>query len=111
MERESEEKISYNHAIEIAASSQNSLAGGSRGKCQTVARVNLGPEVAAILLRIVEEKKFLEMRCCLRKCFEKIFFKTTSGAHYFWQLSALADTTANQWVPRASERAHLKCHH
>ena len=50
MECESERKISHDHAIEIAASSQNSLAGGSRGKQQTVAKVNLGPEIAAILL-------------------------------------------------------------
>ena len=47
------EKISYDHAIKIAANSQNSLGGGSRGKRQTVTRVNLGPEIAAILLRIV----------------------------------------------------------
>ena len=53
MERESEGKISYDHAIEAADSSQNSLAGVSRGKCQTVARVNLGPEIAAILLKIL----------------------------------------------------------
>ena len=52
MERESEENISYDYAIEIAASSQNSLAGGSRGK-QMVARVNLGPEIAAIPLEIL----------------------------------------------------------
>ena len=32
MESESEGKISYDHAIEAAASSQNSLAGESRGK-------------------------------------------------------------------------------
>ena len=50
---EHEGKISYDHAIEIAASSQNSLAGGSRGKLQIVARVNLGPEIAAIFLRIL----------------------------------------------------------
>ena len=31
MERESERKISYDHAIEAAACSQNSLAGESRG--------------------------------------------------------------------------------
>ena len=53
MERESEGKISYDHAIEAAASSQNSLAGESRGKQQTVARVNLGPEIAAIILKIL----------------------------------------------------------
>ena len=53
MERESEGKISYDHAIEAAASSQNSLAGESRGKWHTVARVNLGPEIAAILLKIL----------------------------------------------------------
>ena len=47
MERESEGKISYDHAIEAAASSQNSLAGVSRGKWQTVAGVSLGPEIAA----------------------------------------------------------------
>ena len=32
MEHKSEGKISYDHAIEIAATSQNSLAGGSKGK-------------------------------------------------------------------------------
>ena len=53
MERESEGKISYDHAMEAAASSQNSLAGESRGKQQIVARVNLGPELAAIHLRIL----------------------------------------------------------
>ena len=53
MEPESEGKISYDHAIESAASFQNSLAGGSRGMWQTVARVNF------------------DLRCCLRKCFEK----------------------------------------
>ena len=30
-----------------ASSSQNSLTNGSSGECQTVARFNLGPEVAA----------------------------------------------------------------
>ena len=29
------------------------MAGGSRGKWQKVARVNLGPEIAAILLKIL----------------------------------------------------------
>ena len=53
MEFKSERKISCDHAIGIAASSQNSLAGGSRDKRQTVARVNLGPEIAAIFLRIL----------------------------------------------------------
>ena len=53
MERESEGKISYDHAIEAAASSQNSLAGESRSKWQTVARLYLGPEIAAILLKIL----------------------------------------------------------
>ena len=53
MERESEGKISYDHTIENAASSQNSLAGRSRGKQQTIARDNFGPEIAAILLRIL----------------------------------------------------------
>ena len=52
MECESEGKISYDHAIEAAASSQNSLAGGSRGKWQTLARVNVGPEIAATLFKI-----------------------------------------------------------
>ena len=42
MERKNEEKISNDYAIEIAASSQNSLTGGS-GR-QTVARINLGPK-------------------------------------------------------------------
>ena len=45
MEHASEGKISYDHTIEIA--------GGSKGKRQAVARVNLGPEIAAILLRIL----------------------------------------------------------
>ena len=40
MERESDGKISYDHAIEIAATSQNSFAGGNSGKPQTVARVS-----------------------------------------------------------------------
>ena len=77
MERESEEKINNDYAIEIAANSQNSLASGSRGKRQIVARINLGPKIAATLLRIlsgaalVAKQKFLEMRCCLRKCFRK----------------------------------------
>ena len=53
MECESEEEVAYDLAIEIAASFQNSLAGGSRGERQTVARVNLGPEVAARLLKIL----------------------------------------------------------
>ena len=53
MERENEGKICYDHAIEAAVSSKNSLAGESRGKCQTVAKVNLGPEIAAILLKIL----------------------------------------------------------
>ena len=35
MERESEEKIGYDHAIEIAASSQNPLADGNRVEWQT----------------------------------------------------------------------------
>ena len=56
------------HAIEIAASSQNSLADESGGKHQTVARVNLGPDLAAALVAI---QKLLGLRCCLRKCFEK----------------------------------------
>ena len=37
----------------IAATSQNSLAGGSRDEQQAVARVNPGPEVAAILYKIL----------------------------------------------------------
>ena len=53
MERENEGKISYDHAIEIATSSQKSLARESRGKEQTVARVNLCPEITTILLRIL----------------------------------------------------------
>ena len=83
MERESEGKVSCDIVCELATSSQNLLAGGSSGECQTVARVNLGPEVAAIFLRtlcqavFVAIQKFLEKSCCLRKCFEK-----TSS--YFW---------------------------
>ena len=53
MERKSEGKICYDHAIEITASYQNLFAGGGKGKRQTVARVNLGPEIAAMLLRIL----------------------------------------------------------
>ena len=53
MDSESEGKINYDNTIEAAASSQNSLAGESRAKWQTVARVNLGPEIAAILLKIL----------------------------------------------------------
>ena len=49
MELESEGKISYDHTIEAATSSQKSLA----GERQTVARVNLGPEIAALLLKIL----------------------------------------------------------
>ena len=54
MERKSEGKISYDHAIEIAASFLNSMASGSRSEQQAVARVNLGPEIAAILLIILQ---------------------------------------------------------
>ena len=53
MERESEGKISYDHASEAAASCQNSLAGESRGKRQTVARISLGPEIVALVLKIL----------------------------------------------------------
>ena len=35
----------------FAASSQNSLAGGSSGESQTADRVRLGPRVVAILLK------------------------------------------------------------
>ena len=51
MEHESERKVSSDIACKIAASSQNTFAGGSSGECQTVARVSLGPEVVAILLK------------------------------------------------------------
>ena len=82
MERESEGKISYDHAIEAAASSQNSLAGESRGKRQTVARVNLGPEIAAILLKILFGSACAEIlrRYCLRKF---VFFKGISS-YFGW---------------------------
>ena len=40
-------KVSYDYVIEIAASSQNSLAGGSRRKWQIAAKINLGPKIAA----------------------------------------------------------------
>ena len=53
MEHKSEGKIRYDHAIEAAANFQNSLTGESIGKWQTVARVNLGPEIAAILIIIL----------------------------------------------------------
>ena len=53
MERENEGKISYDHAIEAALVLKNSLAGESRGKWQTDARVNLGTEIAEILLKIL----------------------------------------------------------
>ena len=74
MERESEGKISYDHAIEAADSSQNSLAGESRGKWQIVARVNLGPEIAAILLKILlgstcDNAEILGDEVVPRKCF------------------------------------------
>ena len=37
---------------------RNSLADESRGKWQTVARVNLGPEIAAILLKILLDSTY-----------------------------------------------------
>ena len=87
-------KISYQPplAIEIAASSQKSFAGGSRSEQQTVARVNPGPKVAAMLLKIlsgitfVVMQKFLEVRYCLRKCFEKDM-QLLLGRYHLWQLS------------------------
>ena len=97
---ESEGKICYDHAIEAAVSSQNSLAGESRGKCQTVAKVNLGPEIAAILLKIL-----LGSTCDNAEILgdevlpKKVFLKRISsyfGPHHLWQLSALAATSANQ---------------
>ena len=39
--------------IEFAASFQKSLAGGIRGEGKQLPRIDLGPEVAAILLRIL----------------------------------------------------------
>ena len=77
-------KISYDHTIEIAANSHNSLAGGSRGEWQTAARVNLGPEFCQAVLVAIQ--KFLEIRCCLRKCFEKNL-QLFLGGHHWWQLS------------------------
>ena len=76
MECESGENISYDYTTEIAANSQDSLAGGSRHKQQTVARINFGPKMAAILrilsgAALVAKQKFLEMMGCLRKCFGK----------------------------------------
>ena len=47
MEIESEEKVSCDIASELAASSQNSMVDSSNSECQTIARVNLGPKVAA----------------------------------------------------------------
>ena len=96
------EKISYDHAIEAAASFQNSLAGESRGrgKRQTVARVNLDPEIAAILFKIL-----LGSICGNAEIFgdeafpKKIFLKIISGyfgPHRLWHLSVLAATSANQ---------------
>ena len=51
MERVGELKVSYDLTSEFAATSQNLSACGSSGECLTVAKVNLGPEEAAILLR------------------------------------------------------------
>ena len=82
MECESEGKISYDHAIEIAATSQNSLAGESRGKWQTVARVNLGSEI-------------LGGEVLFNKVFKKEL-AATLGAHHLWQLSVLNATSSNQ---------------
>ena len=53
MERENERKGWSLPSSEFATSSQNSLAGESSGQRQTVGRVDLGPEVAAILIRIL----------------------------------------------------------
>ena len=100
MESESEGKISYDHTIEAAASSQNSLAGESRGKWQTVAKVNLCPEIAAILLKIL-----LGSTCDNAEILgdevlpKKVFLKRISsyfGPHHPWQLSAFPATSANQ---------------
>ena len=97
MERESEGKISYDNAIEAAASFQNSLAGESRGKWQIVARVNLGPEIAATLLKIL-----LGSTCGNAEILgdevlpKKVFLTRISsyfGPHPLWQLSALAVTS------------------
>ena len=57
-------------ASELAASPRSS------GERQTVARVNLRPEVAAIIIKTQSgstcgNTEFLEIRCCLTKCFEK----------------------------------------
>ena len=95
MERESEGKISYDHAIEAAASSQNSLAGGSRAKWQKVARVNLGPEIAAILLKILlgstcNNAEILGEEVLPKKVFLKRII-SYFGPHRLWQLSALAE--------------------
>ena len=43
---ESERKVSCDITSELAASSQNSITGGSSSECQTVARDDVGPEVA-----------------------------------------------------------------
>ena len=115
MECESEGKISYDHAVEAALVLKNSLAGESRGKCQTVARVNLGPEIAEIFLKIL-----LGSTCDNAEILgdevlpKKVFLKRISsyfGPHRLWQLSALTATSTNQCVPRTSWGAHLKCHH
>ena len=78
-ERENEGKISYDHAIEITATSQNSLAGGSRCKPRQLPQLILtqkelqyfSESCAQHLETPVAKQKFLEIRCCLRKCFEK----------------------------------------
>ena len=99
MECESEGKISYDHAIEAAASSQNSLVGESRGKWKTVARVNLDPEIAAILLKILlgsicDNAEILGNEVLLKKVFLKRI-SSYFGSHRLWQLSALAAASAN----------------
>ena len=68
-------KVSYDLQGKFAASSQNSLADWI-SENQTVARFNLGPEVAECfselsLAALVAVRKFSDMWCCLNKCFEK----------------------------------------
>ena len=71
------ERASSDIVSKLAASFKNVLTGSSSGECQTVARVRLGPEVDAMLLKTPSQaapvaiKKLLEMKCCLTKCSEK----------------------------------------
>ena len=76
MEHESEQKVSYGLAMRLLLVLRTHWQlGGSRGEQQTVARVNLGPEVGAILLRILSGSTCGNPEILgdevLPKCFEK----------------------------------------